>query len=1263
MLDKIILYFLKYRLITLILMIILISWGIMVSPFYGRNQATALTRVSVDALPDIGENQQIVFTEWPGRSPQDIEDQITNPLTSTLLGISGVTSIRSSSVFGFSSIYVIFNDDKEYYWTRARILEKLNALPNDLLPENIRPTLGPDATALGQIFWYTLEGRDAQGNTTGGWDLHEIRSVQDFYVKYGLSAVQGVSEVASIGGFVQEYQVDVDPDLLKTYDVSIDQVVRAVKNANRDVGAKTMEINKIEYLIRGLGNLTSVTDLEYAVVKMKGDVPLRIKDIAQVAIGPEIRRGILDKEGAEVVGGVVVSRFGANPMEVIEAIKRKISVLEQGMPKKILENGIESTLTIVPFYDRTQLIKETLDTLWDALNLEVLITMIIVLIMLFNLRASLMIAAVLPISILIVFILMRMFNVEANIVALSGIAIAIGTLVDLGIILSENIVRHVKEGSDHLFEKIKTATQEVSGAILTAVATTIISFIPIFVLEAAEGKLFRPLAYTKTFALVTALLLTLLVLPTIAYFLFGIKVKEKKINILFNALLIATGCVLLWVLPWAGLFMMVLGLSWLLKAYGPWDNSWVKNLPIGIMIVTSIGLLAAHWMPLGLNEALPLNILFIVLILGVILGLLGLITFKYEYILNKCLTYKKTFLSIPVLLIFLAAHIWLGFEKVASPLTSALERVGFTPDQYGPFIGLNNQFPGLNSEFMPSLNEGSFLLMPSAMSHIGIEENKNILQTIDRRVAHIPEISSVVGKLGRVNSALDPAPISMYENTINYKPEYYKNDQGDLVKFKIDESQHFLLKSGMSYTNDELLNQALSVDDLVVDPEGSYFRNWRSKIRSSDDIWEEIVLESKVLGVTSAPKLQPIETRLIMLQSGMRSPIGIKIFGPDLQSINDFSFRLEPFIRRAKSVNPETVFADNIIGKPYIMIHLEREMIAKYGLSLESVQQHIETAIGGVKVGTAVNGKERYPIRVRYPRERRDHPEALMNIYVNTPTGGQVRLGDLVTLDYERGPQVIKSEDAFLLGYLLLDKYPQYEIKDVIQELNEIIQENIENGSLIVPTGVHYEFDGSFKHQIRAEKRLMIIVPLVLLVIFIILYMQFKSITTSLMIFFGIAMAFSGGFILMGLYHTDWFLNFTLFGTPMREVFQIQPINLSVAVWVGFIALFGIATDDGVLMGTYLNQNFQKKKPSTIAEIRKATTEAGLRRIRPAVMTTATTLIALLPILTSSGRGSDIMIPMAIPIFGGMVIASITYFIVPVLYSWQKEIQLKKGKS
>ena len=1263
MLDKIILYFLKYRLITLILVTILISWGIMVSPFYGENQTFPLARVSVDALPDIGENQQIIFTQWDGRSPQDIEDQITNPLTSTLLGISGVKTIRSSSVFGFSSIYVIFNDDKEYYWARTRILEKLNTLPNDLLPENIKPTLGPDATALGQIFWYTLEGRDAQGNITGGWDLHEIRSVQDFYVKYGLSAVQGVSEVASIGGFVQEYQIDVDPDLLKSYDVSIEQVISAVKNSNRDVGAKTMEINKIEYLIRGLGNLTSVSDLEYGVVKMKGEVPLRIKDIAQVTVGPEIRRGILDKEGAEVVGGVVVSRFGANPMEVIEAIKRKISVLEQGMPKKILENGTKSTLTIVPFYDRTKLIKETLNTLWDALSLEVLITIIVVLIMLFNLRASLIIAAVLPISILIVFILMRFFNIEANIVALSGIAIAIGTLVDLGIVLSENIVRHLKKGNNSLFDKIKTATQEVSGAILTAVATTIISFIPIFALEAAEGKLFRPLAYTKTFALVTALLLTLLVLPTISYFLFGIKVKERKISLLFNSLLIVSGCIFLWMLPWAGIFMILLGLSWFLKAYGPWDNKWVKNSSLGIIVLTSIGLLAINWMPLGLNENLILNILFIVLILGIILGLLGLIIFKYEYILTKCLTYKKIFLSIPIFLIFLAANIWLGFEKVAYPLTIALEQIGLKPDQYGIVIGLKNRFPGLNSEFMPSLNEGSFLLMPSAMSHIGIEENKNILQTIDRRVAHIPEIESVVGKLGRVNSALDPAPISMYENTINYKSEYHKNNQGELVKFKTDGSKRFVLKSGTSYTNDELLNLSLSVDDLIEDTEGNYYRNWRSKIKTSDDIWKEIASESKVLGITSAPKLQPIETRLIMLQSGMRSPIGIKIFGPDLNSINEFSFQLEPLIKQAKSINPASVFADNIIGKPYIMIHLEREMIAKFGLSIESVQKQIETAIGGLNIGNAINGKKRYPIRVRYPRERRDHPEALLNIYVNTPADGQVRLGDLVTLNYEQGPQVIKSEDAFLLGYLLLDKYPQYDTKEVVKELNEIIQENIEKGSLILPNGVYYEFDGSFKHQIRAEKRLMIIVPLVLLVIFIILYIQFKSTTTSLMIFFGIAMAFSGGFILIGLHHTDWFLNFSLFGTPMRDIFHVQSINLSLAVWVGFIASFGIATDDGVLMGTYLRQNFKKKKPKTIAQIRKVTIEAGLRRIKPAVMTTATTLIALLPILTSSERGSDIMIPMAIPIFGGMVTASITYFIVPVLYSWKKENQLKKRKS
>ncbi|MCA1759037.1 MAG: efflux RND transporter permease subunit, partial [Bacteroidales bacterium] len=471
-----------------------------------------------DAIPDIGENQQIVFTGWMGRSPQDIEDQISYPLTTYLLGIPGVKSIRSSSIFGFSSIFIIFEEDIEFYWSRSRILEKLSSLPSGLLPEGVQPALGPDATALGQVYWYTIEGRDKNGNPTGGWDLHEIRTVQDFYVKYGLNATEGVSEVASIGGFVQEYQIDVNPDALKAYNIPLHMVMQAVQKSNRDVGAKTIEINQAEYLVRGLGYIKSVEDIEKAVVSVQENVPIRIQDIGVVSLGPSTRRGALDKDGAEVVGGVVVARYGANPLQVINNVKDKIKDISPGLPKKILPNGVESQLTIVPFYDRSGLIYETLGTLEEAISLQILIVILVVIVMVYNLRASFLISSLLPIAVLMVFIAMRYFGVDANIVALSGIAIAIGTMVDLGVILSENIIKHVDEAppGQKLITTIYNGASEVSSAILTAVSTTIVSFIPVFTMQAAEGKLFGPLAFTKTFALIAALIVSLSILPMLA---------------------------------------------------------------------------------------------------------------------------------------------------------------------------------------------------------------------------------------------------------------------------------------------------------------------------------------------------------------------------------------------------------------------------------------------------------------------------------------------------------------------------------------------------------------------------------------------------------------------------------------------------------------------------------------------------------------------------------------------------------------------------
>lgn len=522
MLNKSIKFLIENKLVAVLLLALFVAWGIVNAPFEWNTGSLPRNPVAVDAIPDIGENQQIVFTKWDGRSPQDIEDQITYPLTTSLLGIPGVKTIRSSSMFGFSSIYIIFEEDIEFYWSRSRILEKLNSLPAGLLPDGVNPALGPDATGLGQIYWYTLEGRDENGNVTGGWDLQELRSIQDFYVKYALSSASGVSEVASIGGYVLEYQVDVNPELMKQYKIDLNQVVKAVKQSNQDVGAQTLEINQAEYLIRGLGYVKSISDLENAVVTSEDFTSIRLKDIANVSHGPATRRGLLDKEGAEVVGGVVVARYGANPMAVINNVKEKINELSSGLPSKTLSDGRTSQLTIVPFYDRTELIQETLGTLDEALTLEILITIFVIIIMVFNLRASVLISGLLPVAVLMVFISMKLFNVDANIVALSGIAIAIGTMVDVGVILSENVLRHIDENDQNLPMNtvVYNATAEVSGAILTAVMTTIISFIPVFTMIGAEGKLFRPLAFTKTAALTASLIVALFLIPPFAAYFF-----------------------------------------------------------------------------------------------------------------------------------------------------------------------------------------------------------------------------------------------------------------------------------------------------------------------------------------------------------------------------------------------------------------------------------------------------------------------------------------------------------------------------------------------------------------------------------------------------------------------------------------------------------------------------------------------------------------------------------------------------------------------
>lgn len=1283
MLNKIIRFFLENKLVTFLVLVVFIAWGIATSPFGWDTGVLPSDPVPVDAIPDIGENQQIVFSKWPGRSPQDIEDQISYPLTTYLLGIPGVKSIRSTSIFGFSSIFIIFEENIEFYWSRSRILEKLASLPSGLLPEGVQPALGPDATALGQVYWYTIEGRDRKGNPTGGWDLHEIRTVQDFYVKYALNATEGVSEVASIGGFVQEYQIDVNPDALKAYNIPLHKVMLAVQKSNRDVGAKTIEINQAEYLVRGLGYIKKVEDIEKAVVAVHENVPVRIKDIGVVSLGPSTRRGALDKDGAEVVGGVVVARYGANPLQVINNVKEKIEEISPGLPKKKLSDGTESQLTIVPFYDRSELIYETLGTLEEALSLEILIAILVIIVMVFNLRASFLISSLLPISVLMVFIAMRYFGVDANIVALSGIAIAIGTMVDLGIILTENILKHIDDAppGQKLITTVYDGAAEVSSAILTAVSTTIVSFIPVFTLQAAEGKLFGPLAFTKTFALVAALIVSLLFLPAFAHWAFGARIKRKDIIRWINITIIPVGIIAIFTgFVWAGLILIAFGISGLLNqiyavregetqiSEGSKTTGWLKKFAFVVLkhanliiaVIAVIWLLAKYWLPLGASRSLVTNFIFVSMMVGTILGGFLLLEHYYKQILTWCLNHKTAFLLIPTFLIMTGLVSWLGFNNIFGFVPKGFDKLGWNVRTSKVWSGLSHAFPGTGKEFMPSLDEGSFLLMPTSMPHSGISFNMKVVGQLDMLLTRIPEVELAVGKMGRVESALDPAPISMYENIINYKPEYMLNEKGHRVRFKVDKNDRFILTSGDTLTNEEALQLGVEAKDLIQDKKGNYFRNWRDKIKSPDDIWTEIVAVTKIPGVTSAPKLQPIETRLVMLQTGMRAPMGIKVYGPDLTTIENFGIKLENILKTIPSVKAEAVFADRIVGKPYLIINIDREKISRYGLNVEDVQQTIETAVGGMEVTSTVEGRERFPVRVRYPRELRDDPESLKKILMQTPTGAQIPIDQLVNIEYLRGPQAIKSEETFLVGYVLFDKREGFSEVTVVNDAQKVIQDRIDSGELSVPAGVSYKFSGSYENQVRAEKRLSLIVPLVLILVFLILYFQFKSVSTSLMVFSGIAMAFSGGFLMIWLYGQGWFADFSVFGTNLRELFQMHTINLSVAVWVGFIALFGIATDDGVLIATYLDQSFQRNRPTDLKEVRAAVVEAGLRRIRPALMTVSTTMIALLPILTSTGRGSDIMIPMAIPSFGGMAVALISIFVVPVLYSFREERKIIK---
>jgi Cu(I)/Ag(I) efflux system membrane protein CusA/SilA len=1233
MFNRLVKYFLENRLITFIFLITFVVAGLVTMPFNLKTGLLPRDPVPVDAIPDIGDNQQIVATEWMGRSPKDIDDQISYPLTTALLGIPGVQTIRSTSMFGMSFIYIIFKNNIEFYWGRSRILEKLNSLPAGTLPAGVQPSLGPDATALGQIFWYTLEGRDPKtGKPNGGWDPQELKTIQDFYVKYSLSTAEGVSEVASVGGFVKEYQVDLNPDALKAYNVSVMDVMNAVKNSNLDIGAETVELNNIEYIIRGLGYVKSLNDLEISVVAVRNNIPVRIKDVAQVNFGPATRRGGLDKDGSEAVGAVVVSRYGSNPMEVINNVKEKIKEIESGLPQKTLPDGTFSKVTVVPFYDRTGLIKETIGTLESVLSHEILISIIVIIILVMNLRASLIVAGLLPIGVLMTFILMRLFGVEANIVALSGIAIAIGVMVDIGIVDVENILRHLEMPENHgihgkkLMSVIYQATTEVRAAVVTSIATTIVSFLPVFAMQAQEGKLFHPLAFTKTFALLSAFILGIVVLPTFVHIFFNISFDRKKIKRIWNVLLIVAGLfiAIFWMM-WPALAITAVGINNILDyRWSEKRKEYPNYINIIITVLFATWYLAIEWLPLGAHNSKIVNFIFVAGIISVILLALMSMVHYYEKILRWALDNKWKFLIIPAITLISGLLIWHGTGK----------------------------------EFMPSLNEGSFLLMPTSMPHSSIEKNLEYIETLDKRLSTIPEVEVAVGKWGRVNSALDPAPIQMFENTINYRPEYILDENGHRMQFKVDRKDNFVLINNKNFNPLKEAFRIIPADSLIPDKNGEYFRQWRPQIKKPLDIWNAIVKVTDIPGLTSAPKLQPIETRLIMLSTGMRAPMGLKVYGPDLNSIEEAGMLFEKALKNMPLIKPTSVFYDRAVGAPYLEIKLNREAMARYGMSVNEVQEILQVAIGGMTLSTSVEGRERFPLRVRYARELRDNPEDIKRILIPAMNGVQIPLGEIADIDYTRGAQMIRSENTFLVGFVIFDKIEGKAEVDVVEEAGKILKAKIESGEIKLSPGITYKFTGNYENQLRAAKRLAIVVPISLIMIFLLLFFQFRTITASFIHFSGVFVAFSGGFIMLWLYGQDWFMNFSVAGLNLRDMFQMHTINLSVAVWVGFIALFGIATNDGVIMGTYIHQVFEKLKPNTVHDVREAVVIAGKKRVRPAMMTTAVAVIALLPVLSSTGKGADIMVPMAIPMFGGMVVQVMTVFVVPLFQSMWRENEI-----
>ncbi len=1174
MVNLIIRWCLNNRFVVILVMLLLLGIG-----YY------AVTNIPIDAIPDIGEKQVIVLADWPGRSPQDVEDQVTYPLSTTLSGTPGVKTIRSFSGFGFSMVFIIFKDEVDYYWARSRVLERMN-VSLSRLPPGVVPGLGSDATALGQIFYYTLEAEGA--------DLSKLRSLQDWYIRYQLQSVEGVTEVATLGGFVREYQIDVIPEKLRAHRVTLPEVYEAVRRSNIDVGAKVVESNRYEFFIRGKGFVRSVQDIENVVIRQEAGTPIYVKNVATVQLGPEFRRGTLDKAGREATGAVVLMRYGENPLAVINRVKQKIAEIEPGL-RITLPSGKAVPVKIVPYYDRTAIIYETMATLKANLIEESIVVGLIVILFLLHLRSSLAVLPTLPLALAMSFGVMYWMGVDSNIMSLAGLAIAIGDVSDMGIIMTENIYRRLTTDRNRpYFDVVYEASTEVGGAIVTAVVNTVVSFIPVFALTGPEGKMFRPLAYTKTFAIAASVILAITVVPVLSYYLLKPVTWSRRRSLLFGGL--------------AGVAAMIalrLALVWGLDLGTTWSG-WPTALGVGFLV----GALVYR---MGREKLIPLEE-----------NRVSQAIFKvYRPTLRWVLAHKGTFLTIPVCLIAMGITVWLGFGVVGIPISATFRVAGFDVTKTSGWQRLEQSFPGIGREFMPPLDEGSLLYMPSILPSASLTIAEEVIKQQDLAIRTVPEVRDVVGKVGRAESSLDPAPISMIETIVTLIPE---DDWRTLPQPRWHSEQAWL-------------NWCRPALQSV----------WPEERRiTKAEILEELNQKAAIPGVLPT-WLQPIQTRLVMLQTGFRAMMGVKVYGSDLKEIERVCLQMEQLLKKVPGA--VDVVADRLVGKPYLEYEIDREAAARYGVSIRDIQDVIEIAIGGERLTTTVEGRERYPIRVRYPRELRERFDDLEHILVPTSTGAHIPIAQVAKLTFSIGPQEIKSENGLLVGYVTLNTRDRDEIS-VVEDAERLLQSERKRSdelvaagkhaeaSLIVPPGYYWTWSGQFENQQRAMERLSLLVPLVLLAMVFSLYFSFGKWWLVFLVFIDIMVSVSGGFI--GLF---------FFGA-----------NLSVAVWVGFIALIGVSDDDSVVMLTYLEDLFREKPPQSVDDVRNLVVEAGLKRIRPCLMTSVTTILGLAPIFLHPGRGSDVMQPMAIPSVGGMSVALITLFVIPCCYCLVKERQLLRQK-